>query len=78
MTNEVRGDRLILDSYGGNSWERHSLSIAPTPRLLNAVCNLGLVTEQITTSTRSISHEGFSVRMLDRWESKFTTRRFGG
>ncbi len=66
-----------IDFYGNNIWARNSQTEAVMTGILDdcAAANLGI--GEIVGAMRSIGYEADALHMLERWESKRTTGRFG-
>lgn len=66
-----------LDTVGNNAWTRDSYSEGRMPGLLRQLHESGLPIEKVKEAMRSIGYEKNALHMLDRWESKITTGKFG-
>lgn len=66
----------FIDFLGNNGWARNSQTDEIMVSVLDDCRDAGLTIEQVKTAMRSIGYAEYSLRMLDRWESKRTTGRF--
>lgn len=77
FTEEQRKLLDFLDFVGNNGWARNSQTEELMPNLLREVEAEGLTLPQVKEAMRSIGYSDQSLHMLDRWESKRTTGKFG-
>jgi hypothetical protein len=67
----------FLDFIGNNGWDRNGQTEELMPNLLAEMAEAGLSMGRIKEAMRSIGYDRYALHMLDRWESKRTTGRFG-
>jgi len=67
----------FIDHLGNNGWARNSQTDAIMTKVLDDCASACLTLEQVKVAMRSIGYDDNSLRMLDRWERKRTTGRFG-
>lgn len=67
----------FIDYLGNNGWARNSQTDEVMPGVLDEVKELGMTLAQVQEAMRSIGYHKEALRMLDRWESKRTTGKFG-
>lgn len=67
----------LIDSIGNNGWGRNSQTEALMPGVLDDCERIGLSIQQVIQAMRSIGYSDRSLHMLERWESKRTTGKFG-
>jgi hypothetical protein len=67
----------FLDFVGNNGWDRNGQSEALMPKLLAQIEPAGLTLAQVKQAMSDIGYDKSDLHMLDRWESKRTTGRFG-
>lgn len=73
-----QGDLLdFLDHLGNNGWARNSQTGALMPGVLADCVAEGLSLDRIIVAMRSIGYSDRALHMLNRWESKRTTGKFG-
>ena len=67
----------FLDYLGNNGWARNSQTDALMVNVLQEFADSGVTIDQIKQAMAAIGYERHALHMLDRWESKRTTGRFG-
>lgn len=67
----------FIDFIGNNGWARNSQTDAVMTSVLGKCEQIGLGIEQIIAAMRSIGYSTSALHMLERWESKRTTGKFG-
>lgn len=67
----------LIDHVGNNGWARNPQSEALMPNLLGQAETLTLTIAQIKQAMADIGYDRKTLHMLDRWESKRTTGKFG-
>jgi hypothetical protein len=67
----------LLDFVGNNAWSRNGQTETLMPSVLRECAEAGLSLEQIKQAMKDIGYSRDALHMLDRWESKRTTGRFG-
>ncbi len=67
----------FIDFVGNNGWDRNGQTETLMPNVLREVQEAGLTVEQVKDAMRSIGYGEQALHMLDRWESKRTTGKFG-
>ena len=67
----------FLDFVGNNAWSRNGQSESLMPNVLRECSEASLSLDQIKQAMKDIGYSRDALHMLDRWESKRTTGRFG-
>ncbi|MGC4109442.1 MAG: hypothetical protein QM747_03240 [Nocardioides sp.] len=67
----------FLDHLGNNGWARNPQSDALMTKVLAKCEAVGLTIDRVKIAMGSIGYSARSLHMLDRWECKRTTGRFG-
>jgi len=67
----------FLDYVGNNGWARNGQTEALMVNLLGECVEAGLAIDRTIEAMRSIGYQQHALHMLERWESKRTTGKFG-
>jgi hypothetical protein len=67
----------FLDFVGNNAWSRNGQTETLMPKALRECSDANLSLDQIKQAMKDIGYNRDALHMLDRWESKRTTGRFG-
>lgn len=67
----------FIDHLGNNGWDRNGQTDEVMPSVLDDVQASGMTLAQVKEAMRSIGYHKDDLHMLDRWESKRTTGKFG-
>lgn len=66
-----------LDFIGNNGWARNSQTELVMPKLLAQFEEQGVALDRVQQAMRSIGYDRHDLHMLERWERKRTTGKFG-